>query len=576
MLWARSTAAGSANGVLSSRGECRASLCDGLGADVSPSIPGCSLVAGTLTSGMVTSSPSRSARLRALGRFLVLPLLALLVLGGWAFSSPVGASPDEDYHLASIWCSAGERTSLCEETGQARTRFVPLAFTNDPCYSRDSTESAICQEDAFTDPELVLSNRGNFRGAYPPVFYSTMSILASDDVSTSVLLMRMLNATIFVGLMTALAVLLPRQHRPTALGAFLITIVPLGLFLIPSINPSSWAITGVGVAWIALLGYFDSTGRARWALAGIAALGVLMAAGARADAAIYAVLGILAVLFLRFARSRSFALGSILPVVLVAIALVIGLGAGQLASGAQGFTGEVPSSGSEPGPSVPGDSTGGPAADPGISLGLGIVNFLNVPSLWAGVLGSWSLGWFDTPLPAVVPFAGVAVFVAFAFGGLASMNARKAIVFAGAAAAVWIIPTWTLTRGGDLVGVQVQPRYILPLIVMLAGIALLSVDRRRLEFTLAQRWVVGLALLGTQALSLYVNIRRYVTGDDVRAVSLDAGREWWWAGAPPATLVWLLASVAWGAMLVLLLRRGGPLEVARLAPVQAPGIPITR
>jgi len=535
-------------------------------------MPECAHGAGTLALGMQTSTRSR---LRAVARLLVLPLLALVVLGGWAFSSPVGSSPDEDYHLASIWCAAGDRTSLCEQSGAPGVRFVPLAFTNDPCYSRDSTEAATCQEGAFTDPELVLSSRGNFTGAYPPVFYGTMSMLATDDVQTSVLMMRMLNATIFVALVTALAVLLPRPHRVAAVGSFLIAVVPLGLFLIPSINPSSWAVIGVGTSWIALLGHLDSSGRRRWVLGALAALGVVMAAGARADAGVYAVLGILAVLVLRAARTRAFAMASILPIALVVVALVIALAAGQLGSAAQGFGGVNTPSGGGPGPTVPGGPTSGTGSNGGLGLGLALSNLVNVPSLWAGVLGFWSLGWFDTPLPAIVAFAGIGVYVAVAFSGLVHVDVRKALVFTGAAAAVWLIPTWTLTRGGDQVGSQVQPRYILPIIIVLAGVALLSVRGRWLRLSLAQRWVVGLALGGTQALSLYTNIRRYVTGDDVRAISLDSGLEWWWAGLPGPMLLWIGASLAWGALLVLLLRRGGPLAIAgEVVPLET-GVPVT-
>ena len=33
------------------------------------------------------------------------PLLAVLTLTAWAFASPVGASPDDDFHLASTYLS---------------------------------------------------------------------------------------------------------------------------------------------------------------------------------------------------------------------------------------------------------------------------------------------------------------------------------------------------------------------------------------------------------------------------------------------------------------------------------------
>jgi len=41
------------------------------------------------------------------------PVLMVLALSAWAFASPIGASPDDDYHLASIWCANESRTDLC-------------------------------------------------------------------------------------------------------------------------------------------------------------------------------------------------------------------------------------------------------------------------------------------------------------------------------------------------------------------------------------------------------------------------------------------------------------------------------
>ena len=41
---------------------------------------------------------------------VALPLALLVVFGSWAVTSPVGASPDDDYHLSSIWCAGGEQS----------------------------------------------------------------------------------------------------------------------------------------------------------------------------------------------------------------------------------------------------------------------------------------------------------------------------------------------------------------------------------------------------------------------------------------------------------------------------------
>ncbi len=107
----------------------------------------------------------------------------------------------------------------------------------------------------------TLSKRGNFTGAYPPVFYAVMGWFAGDNITSSVIAMRLINSALFVALGTLLFVLLPAMRRPTLVWGWLITTMPLGLFLIASNNPSGWAVTGVGTAWLALLGYYESSGQ---------------------------------------------------------------------------------------------------------------------------------------------------------------------------------------------------------------------------------------------------------------------------------------------------------------------------
>lgn len=502
---------------------------------------------------------------RGLVATLLVPVLALVALAAWAFASPVGATPDEDFHLTSIWCAAGDRTELCEPSGDPTTRLVSPAFAEPPCFAYVPTESAACQRDALESSALIETDRGNFVGAYPPIFYGTMSIFATDDIAASVIAMRLVNALLFVALMTALVVLMPARHRPMVVLSYLVTLVPLGLFLVPSVNPSGWAIVGVGISWMALLGFVDRVDRARWGLAAIFGVSAVMAAGARADAGVFVVLGIAAVLFLRFERTRRFALDSILPVAVALVCIAIVVSSAQLSSGIGGFGG----TGSAP------VVDGSEAAPVPTGIGLLLTNIVNVPSIWAGAFGSWNLGWFDTRLPEVVGLAGIGVFVAIATLGFARMTWRKALVFSGAAAALWFIPVYTLTRGGDPVGLEVQPRYLLPLMIMLAGFALLAVGRWVVTIPLALRVTVVLASAATQSLALYVNLRRYVTGDDVTGVNLDAGAEWWWSTVPSPMVVWVLGSLAWAGLIALmLLRRPPSAEAAATEPAQA--MPITR
>ncbi len=110
---------------------------------------------------------------------------------------------------------------------------------------------------------------------------------------------------------------------------------------------------------------------------------------------------------------------------------------------------------------------GDQAAEAAGGLALAAYNLLMLPYLWTGVWGTWALGWFDTPLPAIVPWAAVAAFVVVGFAGLGLLTKRKAIALAGVLAVLVVLPVYVLTAGGDSVGSQLQPRYLLPLIVLL-------------------------------------------------------------------------------------------------------------
>src|SRR5690606_31477443 len=208
----------------------------------------------------------------------------------------------------------------------------------------------------------------------PPLYYAVMGLFTGDDVQLSALAMRVFTVVLFVGLMTALYLLLPVQHRPALIIGWAVTTLPLGVFLLASNNPSAWAVIGVGTSWISLLGYFETRGARRVALGALYVLAMLMAAGSRGDAAVYAGFATVLVFVYLFRARRDFLLASILPVVMGVIALVLFLQAGQVGASVEGFS----------------DPVGEPGADSGevrealSGVGLLAYNVMNVPFLWAG------------------------------------------------------------------------------------------------------------------------------------------------------------------------------------------------
>ena len=477
---------------------------------------------------------SKSARQLLL--LVLTPLLALLALTAWAVASPVGAGPDDDFHLATIWCANGEIAGTCEAVPEdARQRLVPETLADAAqCFKWQGDVSAACSEESSPD-RMETTDRIN-AGSYPPVYYFTMGLIAGDTFDgASVVLLRVVNALLFVGIAVALNLLLPQRLRSASLWMWLIGLVPLGVFLIASNNPSAWAIISGGTVWLATYGYYVAVGWRRWCLLGLGIVAMLMGAGARADAALYAGVGVVVASVLAAERSRRYLL-SVLPFAAAGVlAAVMFLATRQSRVFSSGLTGS-----SEPSE---------------LNLaGLIFRNLTEVPSLWAGVFGTWQLGWLDTEMPAIVWACALGVFAAMCFLGLRSISWRKWTALAIIWIALIIVPVWVLVQSRVIVGAEVQPRYILPLMVMLGGVALLQLPGRRIDPTRTQLWVVGVALSLANSVALHTNIRRYVSGDDVSDWNLNRHVEWWWDMPVTPMVVWAVGTVAFAGAAALVLR----------------------
>lgn len=472
-------------------------------------------------------------------RWLMLtPALTLIVLTCWALASPVGASPDDDFHLASTWCGLGERASACEATSDPATREVPKEVTHSAiCYAYKPDQSAACQEDfsQYAEAPLVETPRGNFEGLYPPVFYAVDGLFVSPDVGASVIAMRVFNSLLFVVLATATFLLLPARRKPLLIWGWVISLIPLGIFIIPSNNPSGWAVISAGTLWIALVGFFETQGKSKIGLAIIALVATVVGAGARADAAMYAVLAAVVAVILTAKTNKSYLISLWLPLAVVAVSIGFYLSAGQGPAAAAGMSANAP----------------GASVD---TLVLVAWNTLNMPLLWAGVFGSWGLGWLDTNLPGIVSVGALAAFIAVGFSGLASRSWRKSVALGVLVFALWALPSYVLWQAGVVVGAEVQPRYLLPMIVILGGVMLFQVDRRSQSFSRIQRILVTVAIAAAHSVALYFNIRRYVTGMDVRNWNLDAGIEWWWPIFVSPMTVWLLGTAVFTMVVWILVR----------------------
>jgi hypothetical protein len=454
-------------------------------------------------------------------------MVALVLVGlAWSLASPVGSSPDDDFHLASIWCATGDadrcvRTGVELEEGVERVRVTPGLPAGLPCFAMAPAASAACQVVPEPDsPSGLTLSRAN-DGLYPAGYYRFMSLFASANVERSVVVIRMASWLLSVGLMAAAFLLAARDLRRAFALAALTTLVPLGVFLFASTNPSGIAVAGVAAYWCAAY-TFMSLPRAR-SRRGLAVVGVLLAASvvalvSRADAGLFLAVASGGVWvstggYRASVRARSLLL---LGVCIVgALAVVAGNQSRRWA--------------------------GGLGVEESNSLAAELFeSVLELPRRMLGALGLVELGWLDTPMPALTT-----VLMVLAFGGVVILGLGSATREKWLALGVVVGAAVTLVLVVLVSGQNVQPRYVLPLLPVIAGTALVaSRGRAPVLVGRGQALVVVGAVVVAHAAALHRNIRRYVTGIDEGGPDLGAAVEWWWGFGPGPMAIWVLGSLS--------------------------------
>ncbi|MDO5024982.1 MAG: DUF2142 domain-containing protein [Trueperella sp.] len=445
-------------------------------------------------------------------RLVGIPLALLITLLTWTVSTAPYGEPDAPYHLSSIYCAHGNWEGVCEEVADPTQRLIRTDAATAVCYKQDSGKSAACLEDYYNRSSQKVTHLGNFHGNYPEIYFKTARLVVGHNTELNFIAVRTLNSVLVTLITAAIIALAAPQRRSPIWLALAVTMVPLGISTIASINPSSWAIFSPALVFVAVASSFERTGWRRWTLCVLAGFSFLMAAGSRADASIYAALALLAALFLKtkFTRKMMAPLTAGILISVGAVVLLVVKGrAGYVDPGA--FVKLITSS-------LQGSSN---------IFG----NLQNVAHIWSGIFGTWGLGWFDVPIPHNVPYFGLFAFAAVMFIGLSKMSVRSTILVAVIAAVLVVLPIFTLHQRQLPVGAFVQPRYMLPLLVLLAVVIIWNWDNHPLSRP--QKFILGTFLSGANAISLYAVIVRYRIG-----LSGTITDKWWsnYAPTPAVTL----------------------------------------
>jgi hypothetical protein len=458
-------------------------------------------------------------------RLAVAMFSLILTSGAWAMSSPPGSSPDSDFHLASIWCAAGPAhagvNSCVRRNGEYLVRGDVARIA---CFARKPTVSGECINGADRTAHTARVNEGT----YPGLFYRSMHLLVMPSLAKSVLLMRLVNLLICAGLVgAALALARPGLRRAVAL-TWMVTFIPLAAFLVPSTNPSSWTISGLGTLWAFLYSFLQEPPGARRRLAAVfCVLSTAITVGSRSDGAAFVIL-VIAALMIVAAKPRTLSAFQIaLTVVLACIAGLVFLRSGQSHSI---------------------EGLGAPIGDAGRQGSqLLLSNVYSFPGLLLGVFGlGWGLGWFDTFLhPSIGALVWGAVSASVVLS-TAEYWRRKSFGVAFLGGALFVVPLVVLQGGGDYVGEDVQPRYLLPLVLCVVGLSLVSNEENHRNWSCSRGGLAIMAVAVSLAnmLALQTELRRYVTGLDVPSIDLNFAIEWWWPIPLDPMSLWFYGTVS--------------------------------
>lgn len=486
-----------------------------------------------------------------IGRFV--PVLAGLAFAAtaaiWAVSSPVGSSPDDDFHMASIWCAWGSHEACVTERPPSTVAEEPISTYYVPstlsfqCFVETAPQSARCI--AEQDSGWISGRVNREIGTYPPVFHAAMRVFVGPDAEQSVRYMRIANG-VLAGLLLAyaLAVLRPKLRRAVAI-TWLTAIIPFGMWFIASTNPSSWAITAGALFWAFLVNWIGSdslrTNRAWLSLLGVA-ITVFMAAGSRSDGALalgIAAVGVAVFLAPKLRRHPRRLLLFIAPIPV----LVVGLAYRIRSFG--GLEGAIDW------------GTIGDDASVGGLVGQWIRYTAEFPALLSGMVGGerpdfvqasiyiFGLANQDVLLPSIVLVTNLLLVGAVLFWGLQSYSWPKVLAVGFLGLMMLLLPLVTLSR--YYFTNMYQPRYLLPLFLAFVGLVLVRPVSR------ASRWR-ALQAYGTAALvtlvgsaALLATVRRFTNGQTETWLSFSFTPEWWWMSFPHPLVLWAFGAAATAA-----------------------------
>jgi hypothetical protein len=449
-----------------------------------------------------------------------------------SFSSPVGSSADDNYHLPSIWCSNQDNSDICKKNGNKY--FVPPEINGSTfgCYiiwvdkkvSRYNI-SAKCIDNPRSKDRLAETEFLNQRNKlYPPVFYEISRIFVDNDYSKSVLQIRIFWGGFFTIFLMFAFYMLPEKLRYRIILMLSAVISPVFAFVVSSTNPSSGAFISLFFAPIFMHILLTSQTKFHSISSAIVfSILVILGGGSRADAGIFLILIIVAMCILYREKIKDVFILTTILTNLIFVVYFLSLSR-QFSASTNGMSGT---------------STLFP-----FNTELFYYNLIRLPEYFAGFWGyHWGLGWkFEPPLnnfyTLIASFASIFFLLKIFFE--LSVKVKKYIV--ALFLFLLIIPLAMFQNSNVLVGDSIQPRYMFPLAVGIMNlIAVSSFSFPAFSTTLKKQLfcLVPVFLFFASSISTsYIMLQRNVNGLAGRPFSTIDSNSWWWQNFPvsPSTI----------------------------------------
>jgi hypothetical protein len=418
--------------------------------------------------------------------------LSFLILFGWAIGSPPGSSPDEDLHLSSAWCHAKYQGDNCETIPQ---RLVEVG----KCYFLDSQITSVCEESIAqieVAPERIY---GDIK------YYNFLSnFISLDSIDKSTIQLRVVNALLSSLVIFLIVVLTTRSIYLPILVSWLTVNIPLGFFILSSVNPSSWLYIFAFTCLPFVYKLFQQKDSPTLVSSKILILfaTLILALEGRSDTLLFAsifAVSLLPVIFNLTMKNENYKIFVNIFTLVMAGPLAIAVwNRSNLVNFRESKIGEWEI-------------------------------LTSLPSIITGVFGGWGLGSLETTMPPITYIGSFVTILGILFMSLRFINKSESITYILLGFFAFLIPFFVLVRSNLRVGEWVQPRYILPIFYALVGLCLIVIFRsfKTKPLLLVINFLFVISTISF-SFALHTFYRRYTVGLDNYSLIFREPDSWWW------------------------------------------------